>query len=84
MDGMGSDTNDANQNMFAEMNPAPNDNPHPYQLHAPPSVVTPQMPTRNVVNAVGEQPVKCPYCRNLRWMKSIKDAVDHMSMHVVM
>lgn len=30
-----------------------------------------------------EQPVRCPYCINARWLRSIKDAVDHMSMHVV-
>jgi hypothetical protein len=35
------------------------------------------------LNAVGEAPVRCPYCINHRWMKSIKDAVEHMSMHVV-
>lgn len=82
MDGMGSDTND-HANMFAEMNTTSSDNSHPYQLHASSAVVTPQMPTRNASNAGGDQPVKCPYCINLRWMKSIKDAVDHMSMHVV-
>lgn len=84
MDGMGSDTNDAHANMFAEMNTTANDTSHPYQLHASSAVVPPQMPTRNISNTGGgEQPVKCPYCINLRWMKSIKDAVDHMSMHVV-
>lgn len=65
-----------------------------YGIHTASGVVIPQVPNRrndpvlnvNVnanANAVGEQPVRCPYCINLRWMKSIKDAVEHMSMHVV-
>lgn len=30
-----------------------------------------------------EQPIRCPYCINVRWMRSVRDAVEHMSMHVV-
>lgn len=30
-----------------------------------------------------EQPVRCPFCVNVRYLKTIKDAVEHMSTHVV-
>jgi hypothetical protein len=85
MDGIGSETNDPHQQLFGDMNATPNQSPHPFQLHAATGVVTPAMPNRSTaaLNAVGEAPVRCPYCVNHRWMKSIKDAVEHMSMHVV-
>ncbi|CZR67758.1 uncharacterized protein PAC_17657 [Phialocephala subalpina] len=56
-----------------------------FELHTASGVVIPQVPSRReaALNAVGEQPVRCPYCVNHRWMTSIKDAVEHMSMHVV-
>ncbi len=56
-----------------------------FQLHTASGVVIPQVPSRReaALNAVGEQAVRCPYCINHRWMRSIKDAVEHMSMHVV-
>lgn len=30
-----------------------------------------------------ERPVRCPYCLNRRMLQTIKDAVEHMSTHVV-
>lgn len=56
-----------------------------FDLHTASGVVIPQVPSRReaALNAVGEQPVRCPYCVNHRWLNSIKDAVEHMSMHVV-
>jgi hypothetical protein len=56
-----------------------------FPLHTASGVVIPQVASRReaALNAVGEAPVRCPYCINHRWMKSIKDAVEHMSMHVV-
>jgi hypothetical protein len=56
-----------------------------FELHTASGVVIPQVPSRReaALNAVGEQPVRCPYCVNHRWLNSIKDAVEHMSMHVV-
>lgn len=57
-----------------------------FPLHTASGVVIPQVTTRReaVLNAaVGEAPVRCPYCVNHRWMKTVKDAVEHMSMHVV-
>lgn len=86
LDGMGSDSaNDANQQLFGDMNTSPNPSPHPFPLHAAPGMVTPIMPDRSTaaLRTVGEAPVRCPFCINHRWMRSIKDAVEHMSMHVV-
>jgi hypothetical protein len=86
LDGMGSDSaNDASQQLFGDMNATPNESPHPFQLHTASGVVipTPARKSEAALNAVGEAPVRCPYCVNHRWMKSIKDAVEHMSMHVV-
>jgi hypothetical protein len=63
-------------------NPQPS--PHSFTLHTAAGVVTPVVPDRGTaaLRSAGEQPIKCPYCINHRWMKSIKDAVEHMSMHV--
>lgn len=62
-----------------------NQNSHAFPLHAANGVVAPLVPSKSTaaLREVGEQPVKCPYCINSRWMTSIKDAVEHMSMHVV-
>jgi hypothetical protein len=90
MDGMGSsDHQDGNQQMFTtgqDMNNGVNVNGDgDFTLHTASGVVIPQVPSRReaALNAVGEAPVRCPYCINHRWMRSIKDAVEHMSMHVV-
>lgn len=88
LDGI-SEANDASQQLFGDMNSnmnaTPNQSPHPFTLHSASGVVTPVMPNRSAaaLQTVGEAPVRCPYCINHRWMKSIKDAVEHMSMHVV-
>jgi hypothetical protein len=86
MDGMGREgPNDAGQQLFGDMNVSPNHSPHPFTLHTAQGVVTPVMPDRSAaaLRTAGEPPVRCPYCINHRWMRSIKDAVEHMSMHVV-
>lgn len=86
MEGMGNDgSNDGNQQLFTDMNATPHQSPHPFTLHASAGVVTPVMPERSAaaLRSVGEAPVRCPFCINHRWMRSIKDAVEHMSMHVV-
>ncbi|KAG9246202.1 hypothetical protein BJ878DRAFT_417497 [Calycina marina] len=85
MNVMGNDGGDANQQMFPDMSPLPNDSSHQFTLHTATGVVTPVMPDRSAaaLKTVGETPVRCPYCVNHRWMRSIKDAVEHMSMHVV-
>jgi len=91
LDGMGgSDHQDANQPMFTtsqDMNGGGvNVNGESdFTLHTASGVVIPQVPSRReaALNAVGEAPVRCPFCINHRWMRSIKDAVEHMSMHVV-
>jgi hypothetical protein len=97
LDGMGSESaGDGNSQLFGPNdinngNPPPSMNGNPpntdphFQLHTASGVVIPQVPTKReaALNAVGEQPVRCPYCVNHRWMTSIKDAVEHMSMHVV-
>ena len=88
LDGM-SEVNNASQQLFGDMNSnmnsTPTQNPHPFTLHSAPTVVTPVMSNRSAaaLQNVTEAPVRCPYCINHRWMKSIKDAVEHMSMHVV-
>lgn len=86
MDGMGNErANDANQQLFGDMNVSPHHSPHAFTLHTAQGVVTPVMTDRSTaaLRTVGEAPVRCPYCINHRWMRSIKDAVEHMSMHVV-
>jgi hypothetical protein len=86
LDGMGSDgANDSNQQLFGEMNATPSQSPHPFTLHTATGVVTPVISEKSTtaLRTVGEAPVRCPYCLNHRWMRSIKDAVEHMSMHVV-
>ncbi|KIN00432.1 hypothetical protein OIDMADRAFT_55025 [Oidiodendron maius Zn] len=86
MDGMGREgPNDASQQLFADMNVSPSHSPHPFTLHTAQVVVTPVMTDRPTaaLRTAGEPPVRCPYCINHRWMRSIKDAVEHMSMHVV-
>ncbi|KAF7903555.1 uncharacterized protein EAF01_006604 [Botrytis porri] len=56
----------------------------PFILHTAQGIVTPAIPEQNDNSLMqGEQPIRCPYCINQRWMRSIKDAVEHMSMHVV-
>ncbi|KAF7945802.1 uncharacterized protein EAE97_004840 [Botrytis byssoidea] len=57
----------------------------PFTLHTAQRIVAPAIPEQNEnsLMQVGEQPIRCPYCINQRWMRSIKDAVEHMSMHVV-
>ncbi|KAG4027612.1 hypothetical protein MFRU_028g00340 [Monilinia fructicola] len=68
--------------------------PPQFTLHTAQAIVNPAIPERSdaaLMQAstmtghavVGEQPIRCPYCINQRWMRSIKDAVEHMSMHVV-
>ncbi len=89
LDGMGgSESQDGNQQMFGggpDMNGGGVNGNEDFTLHTASGVVIPQVPSRReaALNAVGEQPVRCPYCINHRWMRSIKDAVEHMSMHVV-
>ncbi|RDW69471.1 hypothetical protein BP6252_08491 [Coleophoma cylindrospora] len=85
MDAMGPEPDN---NMFADVNMGepPHPSPNPFTLHSVQGhAVTPvpQKPAASALNAVGEAPVKCPYCLNHRWLRSIKDAVQHMSMHVV-
>lgn len=86
MDGMGSEgPGDPSQQLFGDMNVSPHPSPNPFTLHTAQGVVTPVMADRSAsaLRTVGEPPVRCPYCINHRWMRSIKDAVEHMSMHVV-
>ncbi|PBP21151.1 hypothetical protein BUE80_DR007977 [Diplocarpon rosae] len=56
-----------------------------FELHTASGVVIPQVQRRSEValSAVSEPAVRCPFCINHRWMRSVKDAVEHMSMHVV-
>ncbi|KAI9051728.1 hypothetical protein LZ554_004768 [Drepanopeziza brunnea f. sp. 'monogermtubi'] len=56
-----------------------------FELHTASGIVIPQVPRRAEValSAVSEPAVRCPFCINHRWMRSVKDAVEHMSMHVV-
>lgn len=70
--------------LFQELNGSQHTSPLPFSLHTATGVVTPAVPERAsaALMAVGEAPVRCPYCINHRWMTSIKDAVEHMSMHV--
>jgi hypothetical protein len=86
-----SSSHDANQQLFGDMSVSPNPSrshnhhshsPHPFTLH---TAVTPVMSERSsgAMRTPAEPPVRCPYCINHRWMRSIKDAVEHMSMHVV-
>ncbi|KAH8678673.1 hypothetical protein BGZ60DRAFT_468118 [Tricladium varicosporioides] len=75
-----------NQNGAPDFKDSPGQpSPHPFTLHTAQGVVMPVVQNKSsaALSAVGEQPVKCPYCINHRWMKSISDAVEHMSMHVV-
>ena len=91
IDGMGSESaGDGNTHLYgSEMNgngANGGEGPeHGFPLHTASGVVIPQAPLRRepALNAVAEAPVRCPYCINHRWMRSIKDAVEHMSMHVV-
>ncbi|KAI9649588.1 hypothetical protein NHQ30_002168 [Ciborinia camelliae] len=59
--------------------------PPQFTLHTAQGIVAPAVPERNeaALMTVVEPPIRCPYCINHRWMRSIKDAVEHMSMHVV-
>ncbi|RDL39807.1 Uncharacterized protein BP5553_04147 [Venustampulla echinocandica] len=93
VDGMGDSesANEASQQLFGDINANgtgatqnQQQSPHAFALHTATGVVAPVVPDRGAaaLRAVGETPIKCPYCINLRWMKSIQDAVEHMSMHV--
>ncbi|TAQ87129.1 hypothetical protein B7494_g4542 [Chlorociboria aeruginascens] len=78
--------NDASQQLFADMNSSTHASPNPYTIHPPQGVVMPPPPPERPSGAlmpVNEAPVRCPYCINVRLMRNIKDAVEHMSMHVV-
>jgi hypothetical protein len=33
--------------------------------------------------ATNDRPVRCPFCVNQRMLRTIKEAVEHMSTHVV-
>lgn len=57
----------------------------PFILHTAQGIVTPAVISeRNDSSSMQvEQPIRCPYCINQRWLRSIKDAVEHLSMHVV-
>lgn len=37
----------------------------------------------DVSMAAGERPLRCPFCVNQRMLRSIKEAVEHLSTHVV-
>ncbi|CZS97713.1 uncharacterized protein RCO7_00090 [Rhynchosporium graminicola] len=52
-----------------------------FQLHTASGVVIPQVPRRSetALNAASEQAVRCPFCINHRWMRTVKDAVEHMT-----
>ncbi|KAJ8060545.1 hypothetical protein OCU04_010861 [Sclerotinia nivalis] len=55
----------------------------PFILHTAQGIVTPAISERNESALMQvEQPIRCPYCINQRWLRSVKDAVEHMSMHV--
>lgn len=55
-----------------------------FNLHTPVTRETPVTSRGGMPTTVtGEAPQRCPYCINQRWLRSIKDAVDHISMHVV-
>ncbi|KAL8382522.1 hypothetical protein RB595_006347 [Gaeumannomyces hyphopodioides] len=41
------------------------------------------IPSSAPAPASGEKPVRCPFCVNTRMLRSIKEAVEHMSTHVV-
>jgi hypothetical protein len=87
LDEMSEDSNDASHQLFGDkfgdMNATPNQSP--FGLHSATGVTIPVMSnlSKAVPQTTGDAPVRCPYCINHRWMKSIKDAVEHMSMHVV-
>ncbi|RFU29054.1 hypothetical protein B7463_g7296, partial [Scytalidium lignicola] len=70
---------------FRNMSPQQPPQPQPFALHAAAGIVAPPVPDRSsaALQAVSEPPVRCPYCVNHRWFRSIKDAVEHMSVHVV-
>ena len=74
------------QQLFGDLNPglSGNQTQSPFTLHSGSGIATPVPNQPNApLQTSGDAPVRCPYCINHRWMKSIKDAVDHMSMHVV-
>lgn len=83
----GSEHQDANQNnnMFSVGQDMNGNGDGDFTLHTASGVVIPQVQSRReaALNAVGEAPIRCPFCINHRWMRSIKDAVEHLSMHVV-
>lgn len=41
------------------------------------------IPSEPPVTATTDRPVRCPFCVNTRMLRSIKEAVEHMSTHVV-
>ncbi|SZE99416.1 unnamed protein product [Blumeria hordei] len=59
--------------------------PRQIPLHATGNVaILPSTPIPSAVNMVAsEPPVRCPYCVNHRYMRTVREAVEHMSMHVV-
>ncbi|CAD6504664.1 BgTH12-00170 [Blumeria graminis f. sp. triticale] len=59
--------------------------PRQFPLHATSNVaILPSTPIPPAVSMVAsEPPVRCPYCVNHRYMRTVREAVEHMSMHVV-
>lgn len=57
------------------------DEKRPAQLPALPCD-TPSLQEAPVPSVAVDSPVRCPYCVNQKWLRSIKDAVEHMSIHV--
>ena len=41
------------------------------------------IPSEPPVSATTDRPVRCPFCVNTRMLRTIKEAVEHMSTHVV-
>ncbi|KAK1755588.1 hypothetical protein QBC47DRAFT_380724 [Echria macrotheca] len=41
------------------------------------------IPSEPPLGATTDRPVRCPFCVNTRMLRTIKEAVEHMSTHVV-
>lgn len=54
----------------------------PAQEIAPDLTLTP-IPAGDGPHATNEKPLRCPFCINQRMLRTIKEAVEHMSTHVV-